>query len=486
MASTARNTLYLLVAYVFQKAVALFYFILLARYLGVDNFGKYLFAISFATLFSIFIESGLLHVLTREIARDESKKKKYFENAFAFGLLSGIGIFILIAILSNLFNYSILTQALIYLVFLSIWLDQLGWMGYQIFRGLRDLKYESIGLIIHKLSLVGFGLFLIFVKAPIVMMVLPLIVGSLVFFFNAIFWIKKRIGFWPIPRIDKSVLKTLLFLAWPFLLAGIFSKLYATIDTILLSNLVGDQYVGWYGSAQKVSLSLLLIIAGSFGTALYPAFSYYFVRSREKLSELFQQAVFYLLMIAIPISLGLAILSRQVISLIYGQEYLPAVGVLVLLAISIPMVFLDYIFSGLLNACEKQKLHTAIKGVSVGVFIIANLILIPLYKHQGAGMACLISFSFLFILEAWFSRKLVQINKRELFKRIVKILLASMVMARMIYWAQKESGSTSVTNLAILVLVGILTYFSLMFLIKGITKEDLIRLKQIFKKNDLV
>ena len=86
MISTAKNTFYLLVAYAYQKVVALFYFIILARYLGADNFGKYTFAISFTALFAVLIDVGLFAVLTREIARDKEKTKSYFSSALLDGI----------------------------------------------------------------------------------------------------------------------------------------------------------------------------------------------------------------------------------------------------------------------------------------------------------------------------------------------------------------------------------------------------------------
>ncbi len=473
MPSIAKNTFYLLVAYIYQKLIALFYFILLARYLGADNFGKYLFAISFMTLFSVLINFGLCQVLTREIARDRAKTITYFQNIFAFSLLAGVGALILAFGLINVSNYPAVTKSLVYLVGVSIFLDSVALVCYQVFRGHQDLKFESLGIIIHKTVMVGLGVFLIFLKVNVIWMMAPLVAGSLFYFLNALFFLKRKMGFWPIPRINKPIFKFLVKLAIPFFIALIFAKLYATIDTVLLSYLGGDKYVGWYGAAQKLSMAFLLLVAGSFGAALYPAFSHYFVRSRQALNKVFQRAVFYLMLITIPIVFGLIVLAKPIILLIYGPEYLPAVIVLVFFALAMPLMFLDYIISGLLNACEKQKANTVIRGIGVGVLIILNLILIPLYYHLGSAIACLASFLVLFSLECYLVPKLVQIEKKYLIKRLAGIFGASLLMAVVLLLLRNN------LHLFLSVLAGILSYFSILYLFRVIKKEDILSIKRL-------
>ena len=53
--SVTKNTSYLTIAYIAQKVLSFFYFVLVARFIGVESLGKYTFALSFTTLFAVFV-----------------------------------------------------------------------------------------------------------------------------------------------------------------------------------------------------------------------------------------------------------------------------------------------------------------------------------------------------------------------------------------------------------------------------------------------
>lgn len=475
MVSTAKNTFYLFVAYIYQKLIALFYFILLARYLGAESFGKYTFAISFATLFSVFITFGLLPVLTREIARNKAKTKAYFGNVLSFNLLAGVFVLFLIYVFINVLDYPLITRRLVYLSGLIVFLDSLALCLYQVFRGHLNLKFESIGIIVHKTAMLIAGLILMSMGVKLIWMLLPLIFASLFYLTNAIAFLKRKLDLWPIPRFDKSNFKFLIGLALPFFIAGLFAKLYATSDTILLSYLSNDTYVGYYTAAQKLAIAFLMLIAGSISTALYPSFSYYFVRSKSYLSQLFHQGIFYLMLIAIPLVFGLLVLARPVILFIYGIEYMPAVSALMFLALSIPFMFLDYVLAGFLNSADMQKTNTIVHGIGAVIFVVLNIIFIPLWYHTGAAAAVLIAFVILFFMEIYYAAKVVQIRWEYFFKKLGSIFTAALIMG-LILLAVKDMAHVVVT-----VFIGAVIYFVVAYILGLIKKQELLFLKKIIR-----
>ena len=475
MVSTTKNTFYLLVAYTYQKLIALFYFIFLARYLGVENFGKYTFAIYLPTLLAVLIDFGLFQVLTREIARDKSKAKQYFGNILTFNLVAGSLVLFLIYGLINASDYPTVTKILVYLNGLVIFFESLALGIYQVFRGHLNLKYESIGIIIHKTIMLIVGLILIFLKAPLVLMVLPLLLASFSYLVNAIVFLRKKLKLWPIPRFDRLVLKRLIIIGWPFFVAGLFGKIYATSDTILLSYLGEDTFVGFYTAAQKLTMAFLMLVAGSLATALYPAFSYYFVRSKEYFSQLFHQGVFYLMLLAMPLVFGLLILAKPIILFIYGQDFLPAVPSLMILSLAIPFMFLDSIIAGFLNAADKQKLNTLIHGIGAGIFIILNLFLIPRFYHLGAALSVLISFFLLFLMEVYGVRKVIQIDKMFFGKKVGLIFLASLGMGAVLLFTRDS------LHLLLSVIIAMVVYFSVVYFLDLVKKQEILQLKKIIR-----
>ncbi|HRH22094.1 MAG TPA: oligosaccharide flippase family protein, partial [bacterium] len=83
----ARNTSYFTLALIGQKLISLAYFTIYARVLGPADLGKYYFALSFTTIFSIALDLGLTNLLTREVAKDKASANKYLGAALGAKLL---------------------------------------------------------------------------------------------------------------------------------------------------------------------------------------------------------------------------------------------------------------------------------------------------------------------------------------------------------------------------------------------------------------
>ena len=64
--------------------------------------------------------------------------------------------------------------------------------------------------------------------------------------------------------------------ALPFALAGIFTKVYSYIDTVLLSSFLGSKAVGYYSIPSKITFAFQFIPM-AFSAALFPAMSKFFV-----------------------------------------------------------------------------------------------------------------------------------------------------------------------------------------------------------------
>lgn len=459
-------------AYVVQKTLALFYFILLARFLGPVDLGKYIFALSFTVVFSIFIDFALSIVLTREVAKEKEKTVPYLSNILTFKLISGAICFFLLVLIINLLNYPDLTKILVYLAGLVLILDSFSNSFYQVFRGYLNLKYEALSIIGQKLVIVFLGLILIFLKQPLPILMLPVVFGSFFYFFWGLIIFQKKLHLPLYFSLDKKVLKILFSLTWPFFMAGIFSQIFGSIDTILLSVLVGDKFVGFYSAAQRLPVSLTSLIPAAFGAALFPAFSYWYKRSKETLNQIFEKSIFYLTCLSLPILFGTFILAPEIIQLIYGPGYQPSILSLKILISGLLFMFLDWPMFNLLNACDRQKITILCRGIAVLVLVGLNFLLIPKFFHLGSAIAALSAFSVLFLLEGYFVQKIIKIQL-ELIKKIIKIFLSTLIMAGAILFLKEK------IHFLFLILIGTGIYFLILYLIKGITTKEIKEIKNL-------
>jgi O-antigen/teichoic acid export membrane protein len=467
-----QNASFYTTALIIQKVLAFIYFTFLARYLPVDDLGKYTFAFSFTTIFSVLVDVGLSAILTREIAKNKEKEENLLANILGLKIILSVAIYALIILLINLLGYLELTKKLVYLTGVIMLLDNFSLTWWGVLRGHENLKYESIGITLFQIIVVSLGGILIWQKANVIYLVSVILLASL---FNCIFsYCQMRWRLKLVPKIDfnKRLLKNLLKISWPFALAGIFARLNTQIDTVFLSKLgcstiqMCETNIGIYSVATKITLALHFIPL-AFTAALFPAMSKLFVEDKEKLVRTFEKSMHYLMIVGIPISIGIGVLAPDFLPKVFGQEFTNSILPLQILMASLSIIFLTFPIGALLNATSRQLRNTLNIGIAVIVNIVLNLILIPFYSYTGAAIASLTSSIIILVLGLISINKVIKYNKKYLVVNFIKILISAGVMG-IVLWQLLFKF-----NFAILTILGVIIYFVVLILIGGIKKSNL-------------
>jgi O-antigen/teichoic acid export membrane protein len=146
----ARNTSYFTLALIGQKLISLAYFTIYARVLGPADLGKYYFALSFTTIFSIALDLGLTNLLTREVAKDKAQANKYLGAALGAKLLLSAGTIFLLMLVTGLAHYDPLVMTLIWVAVLSMLADSFTTLLFAFSRAFHNLKFESINAVLSQ------------------------------------------------------------------------------------------------------------------------------------------------------------------------------------------------------------------------------------------------------------------------------------------------------------------------------------------------
>jgi O-antigen/teichoic acid export membrane protein len=178
--------------------------------------------------------------------------------------------------------------------------------------------------------------------------------------------------------------------SWPLALTAFAASLYMKIDQIMIANILGNDLVGQYAAAVRLTEAIYfipIVITAS----LFPAI----INAREnnvevyikRLQGLYSLIVYIAILIAVPVSL----FSGQIINLLYGPEFSGASEVWTIHIWASIFVFLNAAFAKFLYAesYEIKYLYRSLFGAVVN--IIGNFILIPIFSIQGAAFATLIS-----------------------------------------------------------------------------------------------
>ncbi len=474
----ARNTTHFTLALIAQKVISFLYFTYLARIFLPEDIGKYVFALSFTTIFSVLIDVGLDYVLTTEVSKDKNKAQSYWQNVIGFKIIALLVVIGLVFLVINLLNYPLLTRQLVYIASAVMVLNSLVLSAYSLIRAFQNLWWESLGTVLFQLTVAASGFVISQLTRDLRWFVLALIIGGLV---NLVYsWyklkIKYQINLWP--KFDSQIIKLLLILAWPFGLALILTRIYGYLDTVLLSLLASDKEVGFYSVAYKITFAFQFI-PSAFAASLLAGFSAFFVSAKELLQQTFIKSIHYLNLISFPLTAGMVVLAPYLIPVIY-PKYNQSVLPLQILILSLIFLFLTFPVGSLLSAGGRQRRNSANLAATVIVSIIMNVVLIPRYGAVGAAITSLVGSIIYLFLGLIVVPRLITVDLWLLAKTTSKTLLAAGVMVLVIY------GLLTLMSPWLLILIGITVYILAILLLQALTVNELKALWKIVSRRQSV
>lgn len=469
---TLINTLASFTARISKQLFGLIIAIIVARYLGPDNYGKYAFAISFCYIFMVFSDFGLNDLFVRDIAAERSRVSKYLAASLLIKpLLASISLVVLYIIL-RILNYS--SELIVCTMLFSIhifFITQINTTA-SIFRAYEKMEYNSLIAI-----LVGFiGLLItvtvVYLKQPLANILFFRVFGFFIGALLSLYIVSKQIAK-PDFKINFPFFANLTKKSFPFLTIGLIHTLYFKVDIIMLSKLKGDAYVGWYTPAANDLFFGLFLIPGTVATVVYPIFSRQFNQSIERMRETVNFVIKILTILGVAISVGTFILASQIIHLIFGPQYAQSVIILQIMALAISFAFIREPLGFALASMGMEKFLMWMNTFFLVLNILLNAILIPRYAHIGAALTSVSCIIFSLFLNFYVLRRKIQ----EIFlaKNFLKPVIAASLMGIVIYYLRDF-------NLILTICIGAFVYGVAIFTIGTFNKAEIAQLKAIISK----
>lgn len=461
-----KNSFYSLGSTIVQKALTFVYFIIVARYFGPEDQGRYSTALAFAALFSVFIDIGMSAALTRETARDPQKAGSLVGQMFLYRIALGVLVYGITVLLAYALHYSPELIQFIYITAFAAVIDVICTSCWAVFRGFQNLKYEAYGGILAIAIMVILGSTAMIFHLPLVYLVYAVLAGSLANFlyvtFLLLFTCKLSLSLRP----DWVLLKRLFFISLPFAGAAIFSRMYTFSDVAILTRISGEAYAGWYSAAGKIILALNMIPA-AISASIYPAMSEYFTTSPNRLGKTYTRATTFLFTIAVPAAVGLSMLARQIVLTFYSTSYLPTAAVLSVLSFALVFCFLSFPVGALLAASDKQIKNTILFGIAAVVNVSLNVILSKHYQAVGTAYASAITYFILFLGGFLWIRVYWRDYTHQLFEVAWKIVVSAGVMALVLFVLREWAP------LFVSIILGCGVYGAMLFATRVISVDDI-------------
>ncbi len=467
-----KNTVALFLAEIFGYLLSFFLIVAIARYLGDAGLGIYSFAFAFTGLFLILSDPGLSSLVIRDVSRDKSKAERYFENVASIKLILGIISMLLPIIIIFFIEKSVEIVVVVIIAAVASFFTRYIYAFTAFFKAYEKMEYEFWTRVVERVIAVSLGIYLLMKGYGLIALMLVFLLSySASFLLAAIIFAKNKIAKFRL-KADFALWKGLVKNALPFWMTALFITLYFKIDTVMLSLMQNYVVTGWYSAAYKIidmfSKAPFIVVI-----ALFPAMSRLHAKSKEVLRSVYKRSFYYLFMLAFPLGIGMWLIASRVILFIYKEAFSESAVVLQILVIALVFIFVNYLMGYLLDSIKKQVLFTIATGIGLFINVTLNLILIPLYSYIGASIATVITEVAVFGLLFYFTKKEgYPINLAEI---LPKPVMAGVIMGLFI-------SQFYMLHLFLLIFLSIIIYFGVLYLIKGIGKEETGIIKSFIKE----
>lgn len=445
-----------------------------ARILLADGIGKVAYAQNIVQYFVVIAALGIPNYGIREIAKNQKSQdetNKVFSELFIINFISTTACIVTYYILVLCEPFFIIYKDLHLIVGITLVLNYLNVDWY--YQGKEEYGFIAFrNLVVKAVSLVAL---VVFVRDKNDFSIYALITclavagNNIINVINLRGRVKLILGKLALSRHMKPVL---------ILLASSISiELYTLLDTTMLGNVCSDEIVGYYTNAVKLARIINSSIS-SIALVLLPRLSYYYsIGENEELSKIANRVLKILVTLTLPASIGVFFLSNDIIPLLFGYDFEPAVLTLRILSILVIAVALNNFFGTqiLMTFCQEKKLLISVICGAV-VNLILNSVLIPLWANDGAAVASAISETVVLFVTFMFSKRFI---KFKLNSHYIVTLLISITIMSISLFVCKSFSLSSFWEMCLGIVIGLTVFFSAGIFLKN---EGIIDIISVVKR----
>ncbi|MDJ0677982.1 MAG: oligosaccharide flippase family protein [Calothrix sp. MO_167.B42] len=387
--SLVRNTLWMFFARGLQLVSQAFYFVIVVRALGVEQYGIFITATSFVSLVSPFATLGLGNLLVKNVSRDRSLFRSYWGNSLLMLFISASLLTLSLLIVAPIFLPESISLQLIFIVaitdlFLSRFIEVCG-QAFQAFNWLHiTAKLKIIPSIIRLLA----AIILVYMFSN------PDALDWTYFiFFSFLFvgiinflLVNYNLGY---PKLALSRIQPEIAEGFYFSIGLSAQTVYNNIDKAMLGSISSVAAAGIYATAYRL-IDVAFVPISSLLAASYPKF---FQHGKEGIhgSLKFAKQLLPISVIYSVVAVIALFLISPIIPSILGSEYVNATEALVWLSPLIVIKTIHYFAADTLTGAGFQGMRSAMQIIIALFNVLINLWLIPLYSWKGAALSSLAS-----------------------------------------------------------------------------------------------
>lgn len=385
------NVFWAMLGKVVNMAAALFVGILVARYLGPENYGVMNYVISYVALFSVIATFGLSNIEVRELSRTPEKKNEILGTCFVIRFFFTTIAYLVIVITVFIFDTDSFTKAMILLYGLSLYTTSCFEVIRNYFTSIVKNEYVVKSEIARTLIGASIKVVLLLMHSPLWCFIVAMAFDTVLVASGYTISYKSAVGRLIDWRFDKTKVRYLVTQSFPLLLSGAAIIIYQRIDQVMIGNMIDNESVGYFATAGKF-LDLILFLP----TVLTQTVTPLIVKTKRDGAQIEYETKSYqfvsiVVWVSIIMALFFSVFAYPMIRYTYGVQYLAAVPVLQIMAWKTVGMAISSAGGQLIIIEKLQKWAVFRNLAGCVVCVVLNLFLIPKYGIIGSAFVTIIT-----------------------------------------------------------------------------------------------
>lgn len=453
-ALAARGVFWSGIQMVSSKLVSFTVFALLSHLLSPSSFGLIAIASLFISFVQIFIGRGFGEAVVQRVALED----EHLATAFWTNLLAGILITVLCTasapLIATLFHEPQLLQIIPWfsLVFIFAGFSTIQSALLRRMLDFKKLAWRSLiadltaGVVAIVMALMGWG-----VWSLVALNLVTSLVSALVLW-NVSAW---RPGF----HFSVKHFNEMFHFGLNIIGIDILNFLNRHADDVLIGYFLGAEMLGYYTVAYKILVTMTDLLTTITNTVALPAFAR-LQGEMEMVRSAFLFAIRIVSIVSIPAFIGVSLVARELLPLVFGNAWGVSIPVLQVLPFIGILHSIFYLHNSLVIGVGKPSWRFYMTLLNAVTNVIAFAVAVR-WGITAVAAAYVIRGYLLSPLEVWMVKKAAQLDIHQYFSQFIKPVMGSVMMSLAILVLKKILGSTitMAAGLGIYASVGALVYF---------------------------
>jgi O-antigen/teichoic acid export membrane protein len=380
----ARNATAIAASSVIGRGVQFGWQLVLAPWLGVAAYGIYGTVGALLAVGASIANFGMGPIVIRDVSRYPDRAGKYLTATLFLQTLLALAAYIFLNAAGRI--YAVEIQAYLALAAISLIVDSLGNLCYDLLLAQEKMFITSVITVVHILLLCGFAAAALLSGFGLAGVYVATIAAGGVR--TLVLW--RLVGVRPLWPLDRAIAWPLLLNSLPLAVSAFLSLAYQHADKFMTTLLIGTTGTGYLTAAFVIIFGVVELLNTTVLLALYPMMSRSHGDGRDPMfGFIVEKLAFFNPLVSLPIAITLSVYASEFTSIIFRSDFDQTAGVLrILIWFAVATMVAAVLARGLVIQ-NKQRLLLKLRVAGLVANILLNLLLLPMLGVQGAAIATL-------------------------------------------------------------------------------------------------